>query len=505
MPERDSITLTTVLVAFASNGSLREAVHIFQATPWRNLASWNSMLDAYAKAGEDSNVANTFEKMPERDLLSWNIMLSSCSQNIQDAEHIFAQMPQRDLVSYGAMLFVYGQRGNLRDAKRIFTSEMPFHNLVSCTAMLNAYAQEGHLQQAKDILQDMPEWDLVLVSAMMVAYSRHGDINAARFLFDTSYVRDVVCWTAMLRAYAFKGHLEESKHLFDWMPEHDTYTWNAMLSAYSQNWHLEEAKDVFETMPEHNSVSWNTMLSVYSLHKRPKLAQNFFDAVPEHNLVTWGALLAAYAQNGHYEEAFFVFHTAAMVHELDLACFVMFFLACSHSGKVGVGKQRFASISIDYGLTPNKQHYSCMLDILSRAGHLDDARDLLANMPFAPNSLERYLSGFSRDDVDVEVFEDSPQMDDGHENDQWSEITGRLEGVPPRLGPGMPASNQKPLPGPNLHVSFLGVVHGDAFHNLEYLAWKNLMSEVAFEPIHSKEEQNLSPLLRPVGHPDIYY
>ncbi|EFJ05297.1 hypothetical protein SELMODRAFT_431673 [Selaginella moellendorffii] len=34
---------------------------------------------------------------------------------------------------------------------------------------------------------------------------------------------------------------------------------------------------------------------------------------------------------------------------------------------------------------------------------------------------------------------------------KWKGFGVDLEGVPPRLGPGMPASSQKPLPGPNLH------------------------------------------------------
>ncbi|CAN0842603.1 Pentatricopeptide repeat-containing protein At4g16835, mitochondrial [Linum grandiflorum] len=39
----------------------------------------------------------------------------------------------------------------------------------------------------------------------------------------------------------------------------------------------------------------------------------------------------------------------------------------------------------DYGVDPRPDHYSCMVDLLSRAGRLDSALELIKNMPFKPH------------------------------------------------------------------------------------------------------------------------
>lgn len=46
----------------------------------------------------------------------------------------------------------------------------------------------------------------------------------------------------------------------------------------------------------------------------------------------------------------------------------------------------FHSMSQNYGISPNSQHYTCMIDLLGRAGRLDEAQNLIRNMPFEPDA-----------------------------------------------------------------------------------------------------------------------
>ncbi|KAK2660819.1 hypothetical protein Ddye_007352 [Dipteronia dyeriana] len=39
-----------------------------------------------------------------------------------------------------------------------------------------------------------------------------------------------------------------------------------------------------------------------------------------------------------------------------------------------------------YGLAPRLDHYSCMVDLLGRSGHLNDAYEMIKRMPMEPNS-----------------------------------------------------------------------------------------------------------------------
>ncbi|GJV43943.1 retrovirus-related pol polyprotein from transposon TNT 1-94 [Tanacetum coccineum] len=54
----------------------------------------------------------------------------------------------------------------------------------------------------------------------------------------------------------------------------------------------------------------------------------------------------------------------------------------THVGLVDKGRVLFKSMVECYGLKPSLQHYTCLLDLYSRSGHLDEAQNLLNTMPF---------------------------------------------------------------------------------------------------------------------------
>ncbi|EFJ21338.1 hypothetical protein SELMODRAFT_18349, partial [Selaginella moellendorffii] len=70
------------------------------------------------------------------------------------------------------------------------------------------------------------------------------------------------------------------------------------------------------------------------------------------------------------------------------ACFVLALAASGHGGRVFDSRRHFQSMVADFDLEPRKQHYSCMVDALARAGYLDDAMELLENMPYRPDTVD---------------------------------------------------------------------------------------------------------------------
>lgn len=51
--------------------------------------------------------------------------------------------------------------------------------------------------------------------------------------------------------------------------------------------------------------------------------------------------------------------------------------ACSHSGFVQVGLSVFRFMKEKYHIVPSDEHYCCVVDLLSRAGHLEEAYELV--------------------------------------------------------------------------------------------------------------------------------
>jgi pentatricopeptide repeat protein len=108
--------------------------------------------------------------------------------------------------------------------------------------------------------------------------------------------------------------------------------------------------------------------------------------MPLRDVVSWTLLITGYAQLG---EANRVFHLLDRMREAsqdpNLVTFVGVFNACSHGGLVGTGYMCFKHMVLDIGITPAIEHYSCMADMLGRAGQLEKVVAIVEHMPLHPN------------------------------------------------------------------------------------------------------------------------
>jgi pentatricopeptide repeat protein len=112
-------------------------------------------------------------------------------------------------------------------------------------------------------------------------------------------------------------------------------------------------------------------------------ARYVFERMAHRDVVTWNAIMAACAQNGHGKEAIAFFHEMQKDSvKPDEITFVSLLSACNHMGMVEDGKRLFASMNKDYGLTQRAEHYMYTIDLLSRAGCVEDAQALIDIMPF---------------------------------------------------------------------------------------------------------------------------
>ncbi|XP_054800171.1 pentatricopeptide repeat-containing protein At5g56310-like [Prosopis cineraria] len=82
--------------------------------------------------------------------------------------------------------------------------------------------------------------------------------------------------------------------------------------------------------------------------------------------------------------------------------------ACSHIGLVETGWMYFKSMNSVYGINPKIEHYGCMVDILGRAGRLQEAMELIRTMPFAPDAIVwRAFLGACRIHKNIELAEEA--------------------------------------------------------------------------------------------------
>jgi pentatricopeptide repeat protein len=107
-------------------------------------------------------------------------------------------------------------------------------------------------------------------------------------------------------------------------------------------------------------------------------AWKVFNKMPSRDVVTWTAMLNGFSVHGHGGEA--IAHFEQMCEEcivINNITFVCLLSACSHAGLVYEGLCYFDSMNLVYRICPTIEHYTCMVDILGRAGHLHEAEVMI--------------------------------------------------------------------------------------------------------------------------------
>lgn len=294
------------------------------------------------------------------------------------------------------------------------------------SAGIQLYASCGRLSDARRLLGGCGEADAVSWNAMIDGCFKCGDVESAQRLFESMPCRNVGSWNAMITGYARCGRIKDSRRLFDEMPQRDEVSWSAMIDGYVQQDCFKEALMIFGEMQmrgiqlrkfvmssvlaacanvgaldqgrwihayaERNSIQLDAVLGtslvdMYAKCGRLDMALEVFDKIQRKEVFTWNAFIGGLAMHGSAEEALKLFSQMQMENfKPDRITLVGVLNACAHAGLVEEGLQFFNSMEKVYDMRPAVEHYGCMVDLLGRAGLLDEAVNIINNMPMKPNA-----------------------------------------------------------------------------------------------------------------------
>ncbi|KAJ7970284.1 Pentatricopeptide repeat-containing protein [Quillaja saponaria] len=447
MPEKDTVSWNAMLSGYAQNGFVQEARDIFYKMPNKNTISWNGLLAAYVQNGRINDAHQLFESKSDWEVVSWNCLMGGYvkSKMLADAKNLFDRMPVRDEISWNTMITGYVQNGDLFQARRLF-EESPIRDVFTWTAMLSGYVQNGMLDEARELFNQMPEKNEISYNAMIAGYAQCKEMDKAGELFEAMPCRNISSWNTMITGYAQSGSIAQARNLFDRMPERDCISWAAIIAGYAQSAYYEEALHMFVEMKRDGEILnrsafscalstcaeiaslelgkqlhgrvikagydtgcyvGNALLGMYCKCGSIEEAYDVFEGIAEKDIVSWNTIIAGYARHGFGKQALMVFETMKRLGvKPDEITMVGVLSACSHTGLIDRGREYFYSMNKDYGITQNSKHYTCMIDLLGRAGRLDEAQNLMRNMPFKPDAASwGALLGASRIHGNTEVGE----------------------------------------------------------------------------------------------------
>ncbi|XP_057816435.1 pentatricopeptide repeat-containing protein At2g13600 [Cryptomeria japonica] len=402
----DHFTFATILPACAKTLSLDRGMDVHQSVIEGGFLSdvvvASALVDMYAKCGSVHKARELFDKIPQKNVVSWTAMITGYAQNgaLDEALKIFKEMPGPDIISWNAMVAGYAQNGFVDKAIETFkqlqmVGLMP--NSTTFASILSACAKVGALEQGMDIHQSIVKTgfspDIVVASALVDMYAKCGRIHKARELFDKMPQRNVISWTAMIAGYAQNGFFEKALETFNEMHlagiNPNSTTFAGILQACAKVGALEQGTGFHQRLIESGLLSEtivvNALIDMYakcgSIHK----AWELFDKMPQRSVISWNAMITGYAQNGYCKNAFTLFELMKYSGtDPDRASFACVIFACSHAGLVDEGCKYFESMSVSYCITRIIDHYVCMVDLLGRAGYLEESLNFIIKMPIKP-------------------------------------------------------------------------------------------------------------------------
>lgn len=418
-PARNVVLESSMIDGYVKAGRIDEAQKIFDAMPDRNVVSWTTLVSGYCRVGRIDEARRLFDQMPERNVVSWTTMVSGYARNgmLTEARELFDRMPEKNVVSWTAMIRGCVENGRISEARELF-DRMPYRNVYSWNVIISGYLDGKQATEAMDLFQLMPRRNAVSWTVMVTGLARNGLMEKARELFDMMPKRDTAAWNAIITAYKEEGRMSDVQELFDSMPERNVVTWNAVIDGYARNGYREEASRLFlimlrspvkqnettltsvlgmcqstaEVKQIHGQASKigyerdtslvNALVTMYSRSGDLGSAWLAFKGLVAKDVVSWTSMILACSNHGHGDHALEVF--AQMLRhgaKPDGVTFVGVLSACSHVGLVDKGKRIFDSMSRAYGSQPKSEHYSCLVDLLGRAGLIEEAKEVVGEMP----------------------------------------------------------------------------------------------------------------------------
>jgi pentatricopeptide repeat protein len=222
-------------------------------------------------------------------------------------------------------------------------------------------------------------------------------------------------WNRRLSKYVKAGEYEKTLGLFRQMQSKgmspDTFTFVPVLNACASLRALKEGRYVHERIIQSGCESdvfvRSSLIDMYAKCGSMEDAWRVFNRMPSRDVVTWTAMLNGFSMHGHGGEA--IAHFEQMCEEsieINNITFVCLLSACSHAGLVYEGLCYFDSMNLVYRICPTVEHYTCMVDILGRAGYLHEAEDMIKTMTGEPSiAVWMALLGACRIHGDAEVGE----------------------------------------------------------------------------------------------------
>ncbi|OAY57323.1 pentatricopeptide repeat-containing protein At2g42920, chloroplastic [Manihot esculenta] len=365
------------LLAFcaSSAGDINYAYLVFTQIQNPNLFIWNTIIRGFSQSSTPQIAIFLFMDM---------LLTSPIQPQRLTFPSVFKAYAQLNLASEGAQL--HG---------RVIKMKLDNDPFIRNT-ILNMYANSGFLSEARKVFAGGIDFDVVAWNIMIMALAKWGLIDESRRLFDNMLSRNTISWNSMISGYVRNGRFIEALEMFRKMQEESIkpseFTMVSLLNACACLGAIRQGEWIHDYMVKNkfelNAIVVTAIIDMYSKCGSINDALQVFKSAPKKGLSCWNATILGLAMNGQDNEAIQLFSVLESTNlKPDHVSFIGVLTACNHSGLVDKAKDYFLLMKEKYKVKPSIKHYSCMVDVLGRVGLLEEAEELIRNMPMDPDAI----------------------------------------------------------------------------------------------------------------------
>lgn len=425
---------SSLLNMYCKTGFVFDARKLFDRMPERNTVSWATMISGYASRDIADKAVEVFELMRREEEIQNEFALTSVLSALTSDVFVYTGRQVHSLAIKNGLLAIvsvanalvtmYAKCGSLDDAVRTFEFSGD-KNSITWSAMVTGYAQGGDSDKALKLFNKMhssgvlpSEFTLVgvinacsdlcavvegrqmhgfafklgfglqlyVLSAVVDMYAKCGSLADACKGFECVQQPDVVLWTSIITGYVQNGDYEGGLNLYGKMQMErvipNELTMASVLRACSSLAALDQGKQMHARIIKYGfklEVPIGSALSaMYTKCGSLDDGYLIFWRMPSRDVISWNAMISGLSQNGHGNKALELFEEMLLEGiKPDPVTFVNLLSACSHMGLVDRGWDYFKMMFDEFNIAPMVEHYACMVDILSRAGKLNEAKEFI--------------------------------------------------------------------------------------------------------------------------------
>ncbi|XP_022152247.1 pentatricopeptide repeat-containing protein At3g14730-like [Momordica charantia] len=459
-------SITSLINMYSKCGQMEEAILVFHdPCHERNVFAYNALISGFVANGLASNGLQFYKQMRLEgvmpDKYTFPCVVRSCCEAMEVKKiHgcLFKMGLELDMFVGSALVNTYLKIGLMENAQKVF-EELSIRDVVLWNALINGYAQIGCLDEALEVFRRMSIEGILpsrfTVTGILSIFALRGDLNNGRtvhaIVTKMGYNLGVAVLNALIDMYGKCKHIRDALMIFKMIDEKDIFSWNSIISVHEQYGDHDGTLRLFDKMlgsgilPDLVTVTTvlpacshlaalmhgreihgymivngfgkdggvddllvnNAVMDMYAKCGSMKNALMVFDLMSNKDVASWNIVIMGYGMHGYGMEALDIFSCMCEARiKPDEVTFVGVLSACNHAGFVSQGRLFLAQMESEFGVIPTIEHYTCVIDMLGRAGHLKDAYELAQKMPIQANPIVwRALLGACRLHGNAELAE----------------------------------------------------------------------------------------------------